>query len=179
MAIANTAPVITAVREVLDSGHGNLRTIATTRFEDTLTEDLTEDALQTLSMHAAAAFRVRITGMRKNRASAPINSSVILRDIDLEVTVSRTIPIEGRISADSRADLEALAADDADAIAQALETAPNLQATVGGTATNLAGDCVRYVDSRMRVVRGTPDGAQRIETVHRFTGVLKVSPATS
>ena len=102
---------------------------------------------------------------------------MILYEFDVEVTISRTVGTLEQIESDDFAVLEALAWEDADAIRQALCTPPNLETTAASGATNIIGDALRYTDSRGRVVPIQGDGAQRYETIHRFTGGLKVSPA--
>lgn len=176
MALATYSAALTAIREALDDGHGNLRTIASARFADTLHEGLSDDELTRRGVLGAKPFRVRFGGQRRHPASPPINSNVNLIAFDVDVIISRTVgPLE-QADADAMATLEALAAEDADAVRQALETPPNLDTTASGTATNLCGGCLRYVRSQTpRVVTSAPPAkAQRFETTHRFEGVIKV-----
>ncbi len=172
-------PALTAIREVLESAHGSLRTIPAARFTEDLVEGLSEEELARRGIRSDKPIRVRFTGSRKNPATPPTIGSTILRDHDLEVIVSRTISPEHQLDADLYAELQALAMEDGDAIEQALGTPPNLATTVAGTATNICGDALIYRGSSDRVVTTrTPAKAQRFETVHRFTLTAVVRPAT-
>lgn len=176
MAYGTWTPVLQAVRDVLDDGHGSLRTIATDRFSDALPEAVAEEEKQRRGLGNPAPFRIRVTRIAPNAASAPINSSVILRDFELEVTVSRTLSLPEILNADDMQTLQALCLEDQSAVSQALGTPPNLSQTALGTDTNIAGGALRYLDSRNVVTTSAPDEARRLETTHRFTGVLRVSP---
>jgi hypothetical protein len=178
MALGTYANILTAIREVLDSNGGSIRQIASTRFTDDLAEGVQEPEAQRRGIRADKPFRVRITNQRRHEASPPINGSKILYRFDCEVTISRTVGVLEQVSADDFAALEALGWEDADAIRQALCTPPNLEQTAASAATNIIGDALTYVDSRGRLVPIKGDGAQRYETIHRFTAGLKVSPAT-
>lgn len=179
MALGTYANVLTAIREVLDDGTGSLRAISATRFTDDLDPSVAEAEAQRRGIRSGKPFRVRITGQRRHKASPPIIGSTILYEIDVEVTVSRTVSPLEQISSDDFAVLEALGWEDTDAIRQALCTPPNLRLTAASAPTNIAGAALRYIDSKGRVVPIKGDGAQRYETIHRLTGVLKVFPATS
>ncbi len=179
MALGTYANALTAIREVLDDAGGSLRTIAATRFTDDLDGSTAEAEKQRRGIRSDKPIRVRITGQRRHPKTPPINGSVLLYELDFEVTVSRTIATLEQISSDDFAVLEALAWEDADAIRQALCTPPNLEETAASAATNIVGDALRYVDSRGAPVPLVGDGAQRYETIHRFTGALKVLPATA
>jgi len=180
MAYFPWTPALTAIREVVDSAAGSLRTIPSTRFTEDLIEGTSEEELQRRGVRADIPVRVDMLNRRKNPASPPINSSIIIRDADIVVTVSRTIGPVGQTDSDQMAALKALAYEDADALEQALTTPPNLATTVAGTATNIIGDALIYNDSAARVVSfRTPSKAQRLETVHRFIMTMKIAPATS
>lgn len=176
MALATYSAALTAIREVLDDGHGSLRTISAGRFVDALHEGTSDDELARRGVVAAKPFRVRLGGQRRHPASPPPNSNVNLITCDVDVIVSRTITPLEQADPDSMATLEASAAEDADAIRQALETPPNLDTTAAGISTNICGGCLRYVRSATpRVVTGAPPAkAQRFETSHRFEAVIKV-----
>ena len=179
MAYFTWSAALTAIREVIESAHGSLRTIPAGRFTDDLVEGLSEDELNRRGVRADIPIRVRFTASRKNPASPPINGSTIIRDHDLEVVVSRTITPEQQADADAYATLQALAMEDREALEQALCTPPNLATTVAGTATGICGDALIYRGSDTRVT-GTapPSKAQRFETIHRFTMTAVSRPAT-
>jgi len=179
MAYGSYANVLTAIREVLDDGTGSLRAIAAGRFTDDLDPSVDEAERQRRGIRSDKPFRVRITGQRRHPASPPILGSVILYEIDVEVTVSRTVATIEQLDADTFSVLEALAWEDADAIRQALCTPPNLESTSASAATGIVGDHLRYIDSRGKVVPIQGDGAGRYETIHRFSAGLKVAPTTS
>ena len=178
MALATFGNALTAIREVLDDGSGSLRTISSSRFADKLPESVHESERQRRGITASKPFRVRVTNVRRNASSPPMNGSVHLLDFDVTVTVSRTIKPLEQMDSDAWATLEALAWEDADAIRQALCTPPNLETTSGAADTNIVGCALRYRDSSGRPTPTQTDGAQRYETTHRLSGILKVSPAT-
>lgn len=178
MSYAPFSNVLTAIREVLDSNGGSIRKIAAARFTDDLAEGVQEPEAARRGIRADKPFRVRITGMRKHPKTPPINGNVILYLINVVVTVSRTVSTEEQVDAAKFATLEALGWEDADVIRQALCTPPNLATTAAGGATNILGAALSYVDSRGTLVPLKSDAAQRYETIHRFTGGLKSTPAT-
>lgn len=180
MALGTYAAALTAIREVLDDGAGNLRTVSAGRFVDALHEGISDDELATRGAITSKPFRVRLGGQRRHPASPPINSNINLIAFDVDVTVSRTITTQEQADPDLMATLEALTAEDGDAIRQALETPPNLNTTSAATATNICGGCLRFIrSSTPRVVTGAPPAkAQRFEVTHRFEGVLKVTQDT-
>lgn len=179
MALGTYANVLTAIREVLDDGTGNLRTIAAGRFTDDLDPSVDEAERQRRGIRADKPFRVRFLRQRRHEASPPIIGSTIFYRFDVEVTISRTVATEAQLDSDLYATLEALAWEDTDAIRQALCTPPNLETTSASAPTNLIGSALTYVDSISRVVPIQGDGAQRYETVNKFTVGLQVFPATS
>lgn len=180
MALATYGAALTAIREVLDDAAGSLRTISATRFADTLHDGLSDDELARRGTFAAVPFRVSLGNFRRHPASPPINGNINLIAFDVDVVTARTITPLEQADADAMATLTALAAEDGDAVRQALETPPNLDTTVAGTATNICGSCLRYMRSNPpRIVTGSPPAkAQRHETTHRFEGVIKVFQAT-
>lgn len=180
MAYVPFAAALTAVRQVVDSAHGSLRTIPAARFTDALHEGVSEEELARRGIVAGKPFRVRIAGMRRNPSSPPILGSVLLYDVDWEIVVSRTVGPAEQVSADTMATLEALALEDADVLRQALCTPPNLATTSASAATGFCGDALVYVDTRavLRTSR-PPSKAQRFETIHRFTAVMKSLPAAA
>ena len=178
MAYGQWSAVIQAIRDVLDDGHGSIRTLATGRLVDDLPEGIAEEELQRRGLGEPAPFRVRVTRVEPSPYSAPINSGTILRDFDVEVTISRTISLPERLSPDDMAALQALCLEDQSAVSQALGSPPNLSQTASGTDTNIAGGALRYLGSDNVVTTSATDEARRLETTHRFTGVLKVYTAS-
>lgn len=176
MTLASFGAALTAIREVIDSAGGSLRQINAGRFADALHEGVSDDELARRGILAAKPFRVRLGNIRRHPASPPINGNINLLAFEAEVVVSRTIDPEHQVDPDAMAELEALAAEDADALRQALCTPPNLNTTADGTATNLVGGHLVYLrSSTPRVVTGAPPAkAQRFEVGHRFEGTLKV-----
>lgn len=180
MAYVPFGAALDAVREVARGAHGSLRTVPAARFADDLHEGTSEEELARRGTLASKPIRVRITGMDRNGASPTILGSVLLYDVAWEVVVSRTMaPIE-QVDADTMADLEALAYEDADVLRQALCTPPNLRTNLAGTLTGICGDALVYAGSDARVVTVAATGkAQRYETIHRFTAVMKSLPAAA
>lgn len=181
MALATYGAVLTAIREVLDDGHGSLRTIAATRFADALHDGLSEDELARRGVRSAVPFRVSLGNFRRHPLSPPINGNINLIAFDVDVTTSRTITPLEQADADAMARLAYLAAEDGDAVRQALETPPNLHHTAASTATNISGSCLRYLRSNPPRIVSTgapPAKAQRHETTHQFEGVIKVIQST-
>ncbi len=177
MAFAPFLNVLTAIREVLDANGGSIRQIPAARFTDDLDTSVGESEAQRRGIRADKPFRARISGMRPHPLSPPINGNVVLYQFDVTVTISRTIGVQEQVDSDLFATLEALAWEDADVIRQALCTPPNLETTAGSGATNILGGALKYVDSRGTPVPIKGDGAQRYESIHKFTGGLKSEPA--
>ena len=172
-------PILTAIREVLEEAHGSLRTIASTRFFGELPEGLTDDEA---SLRAMERPRVEasITGQRRHPDSPSRMGSYKLTEIDVMVKVIRHLSPDHKFDDALRDQIKALAQEDVDLISQALTTPPNLATTVAGTATGLCTDCLHDAGDGATVVRvKQTDTGHLIETQIRFTGVVKVTQATS
>lgn len=181
MAYAATAAVLTAVRGVLESAEGTLRTIAATRFHGGLPEGLdgSEESLRALERARCEPF-VRVVGPHATNFVA--NSNLHLLDVEVTVRVARHLGPEHRLTDATRDTVIALAAEDADVIRQALTYPGNLTQTSGGTATNLVSNLLTYEgsdDPRIEYDDADSSEGGRVITVHRFTGIVKVTQAVS
>lgn len=175
MAYLRTTQILTAVREVLDDGTGNLRPIDASRFSDDLHQGASEQELQRRGAVAAKPLQVRLGPVRRHKQSGSINGSQQLYEAEIQVVVTRTVPPEAQVDSDVFAAIEAAALEDADAIAQALGTPGNLDETAAGTATDIVSGMLLHQGSSP-VLLGAAKGAQRLETTHRFSGILISRP---
>lgn len=175
MSYVRTTAALTAIREVLDSGKGTLRTIDPDRFSDRLHQGFREEELQRRGIGTEKPFQVRCTSTRPHASSPGIFGSVLLYDATFEIVVSRTVTPAEQVSSDVMAVAQALAIEDSDIIRQALSTPPNLSKTSDGLDTGIAGASLVHQSSTVRLVStgSGPSKAQRLETVHAFTGALK------
>lgn len=178
MANINTTAIITAVRDVVNSAAGSLRTISATRFDGGVYEGMSDEALS-LRAVVRPVFDIRVTGLTPHPASPPRNSSLAIYTIVLEVVVTRHINAEHKLIDASRDSAAGLAATDGDVIAQALEWPGNLAQDSGGNATGLIGQNLEYRGSDLRRFQLADNRPGLIETAHRFSGFVKVTQATS
>lgn len=179
MPYAQFQRALTAIREALDSGGGSLRTVPTSRFTDDLHNNLSNEEQRRRGIRSDKPFRVDIVLMEPHEASPPITGDLVLYQVDFEIVVSRTVSVGEQVDADTMSTLRALAFEDADVIRQSLGTPPNLAQTSAALATDIAGGHLTYVNSRARVIGNASGTAQHLETIHRFTGVLKSRPSDS
>lgn len=178
MAYIAASAILTRVREVLEDSAGTLRTVPAARFLGDLPEGLSEDA-EALRAISKPRVEAAFTAMKRSAASSPVIGSLLLYDVEIAVRIVRVVTTLEQLSDDDRVALQALALEDCDVVRQALEFPGNLTSTTGGTATGLCSGLLRYGASKVVVKRAVNDGAQPIETVHTFTGVVQASAATS
>jgi hypothetical protein len=176
VAYIKAAAVRTRIREVIEASAGTLRTVPTDRFLGDLPEglDVTEEMRRALE-----APRVSVSIRRASpHPQTPLSlGNIALDNYEFVVRVVRTIStLEQLIESDSDA-LDALAMIDSDVLRQALGFPGNLSSTTAGTSTDIVSGMLRWTSSDWRVERAINDGAQKLETVHQFAGVLISRPA--
>lgn len=181
MAYVDADAIITRVREVLEDGTGSLRTITTGTYYGGLFPGV--DGGEE-SMRAAVKPRiepsVRVVGRNENTPG--VMGSYNLIDVEVTVRVVRFVNANHKLKDSLADDVKAAAARDADVIRQALTYPNNLTATSGGTATGLCTGLLSYEGSDEPSVEwDDADNSEggRIETVHRFTGIVQVTQAAS
>jgi hypothetical protein len=178
VAAIRAAAITTRIREVLEDGAGTLRTISSTRFLGDLPEGLSDDAALARST-AKPRVEATIVSMAQSAASPPDNGNLHILDIEVDVKVVRIMSPVEQLDDDSRSALLALAIEDADMIRQALRYAGNLTQTTAGTACDLVSNCLAvYRGSSVKIRRAIDEGAQPVETLHRFLGRAISRPAT-
>jgi hypothetical protein len=160
------------MRELLEQGAGALRTIPADRFTGGLPAGGTEADDAVRGALSAIPCEARVVSHRPHSQTSPVTGDRRLLRIDVEVRVIRTLAWAEQAIDSVRDAAKALAAEDGDVIAQVFEWPPNLYETEAGAQTG-AKSLVRS-DSTSLVV-GTTGQTQRIETLHRFTGMLEAS----
>ena len=179
MAYIQAAAILRRIREVLEEQAGTLRTISNTRFLGDIPDglDASEEMRRALEKPRIAATIVDIT---RSAASPPVNGNLIIYDVTIDVRIIRTITTLEQVSDDDDETLRALAFSDADYVRQALEYPGNLTTTTAAVATDLVSGLLSHVRSTQSRTRGqTNQGAQTLETIHRFTGYAISRPAVS
>lgn len=173
MATFDAAALTTRIRQILEDGAGSLREITASTYESLAGESLDDSEL---SLRAAETPRYRVVYERVARAaetpSRPSNRQIL--DVELDIVVIRHVP---PVANDSDSAIDAVknaAAADHDVIAQALEWPGNVN--VAGVISSM----LRSTGSA-RVRLQYPQGGDRfqpgiLETSHRFTGKVLVSP---
>lgn len=179
MAYLAADPILTRIREVLESGAGVLRTIASGTYYGDFHEGLSEQE-QARRALTKPRYDVRAVSLTRNEASPPNMHSLGLKNIEIEVKVTRNLTFSEATADALRDDMLALAIQDGDVISQALGYTANLATTTSGTATGLVSGVLEYEGSDIGEVE-TPDGDRpgRAETLHRFTGRVAITQATS
>ena len=175
MGYLKTSAILTRVREVLEDGAGTLRVISE-RFLGDLPEGLSEVEQMRRGL-VKARVETSISSISRSPTSPPITGNFLIYEIGVDVRVVRTVTTLEQLSDDDRDSLMALAAEDADVVRQALEYPGNLTQTSAGVDTQLASGMLNFKSSRIRVSRAVDEGAQRVETIHNFSGFAYARPA--
>ncbi len=178
MAFVDHDAILTAIREICDSGTGNIRTIAAARFQGGAYRGQSPGSEALYSL-AAPTFRTAITGQRRHPDSPPITSTLGLYEIDVQIEVIRTLELRHKLTDSIRDDAKALAANDADVLAQALSWPGNLTQTSGADPTGLVSGYLAYISSDGGDIILSDDINGRIVSTHNFTGIVQVTLAVS
>lgn len=178
MAYIAASAIQTRVREVLQENAGTLRKVAASTFGGDLTEGVGDPELARRGV-TIARIEARMVNMKRSASSPPTIGNLALYDSEWVVRVVRTLDRTTQIDDDTRDAVKALALLDADVLAQALGFPGNLTATTAATATGIVSGLMSYVSSSSSVRGQVDDGAGVIETDHRFTAILRATPATS
>lgn len=167
MAYLKTAAILTRIREVVTAAAGAARTIPAARFDGDLPDGLdpVEDMRRAMTVPRAEATT---TDIRRHPASPPVTGNVLLYDVGVSVRVVRTVTRLEQLSDADRDAIRALAAQDADAVRQALEYPHNLDATTAGTSTGIVSGMCVWESSRATVTGRVNDGAQALSTIHNY-----------
>ncbi len=177
MANVDHDAILTTVREVIDDGNGSVRTVTSGRFNGGAYAGQPPGS-ETLYALATPTFRTAITGQRRHPASPPILGSFTLYEIDVEVEVIRGLQLRHKVNDDIRDDAKALAANDADVLAQALTYPGNMTGTSASALTGLVSGVLQYEGSS-GTIELADDTNGRIVSTHTFSGVVHVTLATS
>lgn len=178
MATIAANAIITAVRDVLDSAAGSLRTITAATFDGSAFAGLSDEEKSRLGT-VRPNFDVRIAGIAPHGSAPPRNNSLGLYAVRVEVVVYRHVGPVHKVTASTRDTAYAAAIEDGDAIAQALEWPGNLTQTSAAVATGLVGAKLMYDGSEVSRVDLRDDSPGLIETIHRFHGIAQVAQAVS
>ena len=175
MAYIKSAAILTRIKEVVEDGVGT-RPITAGTFEGDLPNGLSIDA-QHMRTVTGARCEADVVLQRPSPASPGVTGNLLIYDIEVEVKVVLLMTPLEQIDDDTRRALSALAMSDADILGQALGCPGNLTATEAGAVTDLASGLLRFVESTSVTVGEIDDGAQSIETVHKFAGIAFSRPA--
>lgn len=173
MANLDSDAILTRIRAVLETAAGSLRTIGSTAYDGGL-----YDGQDPNESSRRAAFRpvteASITTVERHEASPPWKSSLALYKLGIEVRVVRHVDHTHKSSNALRDDAKALAANDADVLAQALCYLGNITSATTGVVSGQ----LQYMGSDVEVSLDD-DEAPRIQGTHRFEAVASVTLATS
>lgn len=178
MSYAAYDAVLTRIREVIEDSRGILRTTPAARFTGDLPEGL-EEVEEARRGVIGPRVGANIVGLAPSAAAPPVMGNVMLTDVDIDVSVVRTVTPLEQLDDDSSDALRALAAIDAEVLRQALGYPGNLTTTQAGTATGIVSGLLRWTKSRVVLKRKISDGAQPLETIHTFRAIVKSAPAIS
>jgi len=162
-----------AIRDVLLDGAGDKRTIGASVYKGGLYEALpaNEKARRALGKPIVEAVS-RVTG--RHAGSPQVKGNKHILSIQVEVRVVRALTITHKLDDDVRDTLIGNAAKDADVIQQALTYPGNVSQTSSGDPTGIVSGLLRYQGSDAPTVVATEGQPGRVETVHRFTGMVQV-----
>ena len=177
MALIDTDAIVSRIRLILEGGAGTVRTIATTRFHGDMPEglDANEAALRAV---VRPRYEVVVKDLGYSDSSPPLMHSIAIKRIGAEIRVTRPYTFTEATSDSARDDQRALAAQDFDAISQALGYPGNV--TIAGTDTVVVSGLLRP-DGEPSYDATMPDGDRpgSIVTVCNFTGTAIVTQAIS
>ena len=174
-----TDAILTAVREVIEDGAGSVRTIAS---GDYLVGQVGARSVPGLAHDALISPRadIALTVTGRNGASPPITGSVQLLDVSIVVRLVRSLSAHVVMDHDARQAVRALAARDADVLAQALTWPGNLAQTAAGAPTGLVSGCLRTTwRSATGDIEAAGSDSARLVTTHTFSAIAQVALATS
>lgn len=170
--------LLTRIGEVLTDSAGSLRTIPLLRFQGNLPEGLDQSAEARRALLTPRADATLI-GLKRSASSPPTMGNLLLDRVDVEVRVARLIGRNAQLDEDVQRAARAQAAVDASAIRQAFEYPGNLLTTAAAVATGLASGLLTHERSDFRLKGAIKDGAQILETTHRFFGIVRSTPGTA
>lgn len=171
--------VLTTLRGILVDNNGSVRKVGSGRFRGNLFD---ADA-ETAKVNAIVKPRVEVRLVSASpHPKRPLRMGTFtLDEFEVEVLVVRDISGTESLIDSRRDDIRALAANDSSLISQAFEWAGsggNVAQTAGSTVTNIVSGVLTWTGSELGDVEVGASGA-RIESRHKFRGVLNVSTPTS
>ena len=178
MATVESRRILKAVRNVLDSAAGNVRTIASTAYDGSAYPGQSDEEKSKRGT-VRPTFHVAIEEQRPSAKSPPRNGSVAIEDLTVVVIVSRHVGPLQKVSDAERDAVMGLASEDGGVIAQALEWPGNLTLDSDNNATGLIGGCLTWLGSRLDRVEMAEGRAGVVETSHRFRGIVQVTQAVA
>jgi surface protein len=163
----NTA--LKRIREVVEQSAGALRAVPVGRFLGDLPQGLDDESAMA---RAVSTPRVEssITSVTPSSSSPPVLGDLRIYEVQVSVKVLRVVTPLEQVSDADRDELQALAAQDADVLSQALGFPGNLARTAGGGDTEIVSGLLVYRSTSVLVGKRTDDGAQTITTTHVFRG---------
>jgi len=171
MANIDTDTLLARVRAIVEDGAGSLRTITADTFRGHLYETLGVDAKAVRALVKPRA-EARIVNLERHPGTTFEMGSFQLYSVELEVLMVRSGHFTHALKDTERDDLKALAARDGDVLRQALGWPGNV------TGAGVVSDMLRYESSEVGDIElDDEETGTRIETVHRFVGILNVATA--
>ena len=174
MATLALGPVITAIRDVLEDAAGSHRTITASTYGGGAYAGLSNARLSTLAL-VRPRFDIRILKQAQHRLSPPRNNSLGIWEVSIEISAYRHIDASEKLIDADRDTAVALAANDADVFAQALEWPGNLTVDSAAHATNIIGAALIHDESQLGQFNLSDTGPGLIQTVHRYHCFIKVA----
>ena len=178
MAYVAASAIQTRVREVIQGASATLRAITPGTYLGDSPEG-EDDAGKARATVEGARVEARCMSMSRSESMGTIMSNVALYETEWRVRVVRLLTRTSQINDATRDAVKALAMQDADVLCQGLGFPGNLSTTAAGTATGIVSGLFTYRDSSSDVRGPIDDGASIIETDHRFTAIVRSTPATS
>ena len=170
----NTA--LKRIREVVEQSAGALRAVPVGRFLGDLPQGLDDESAMARAI-STPRVESSITSVTPSSSSPPVLGDLRIYEVQVSVKVLRVVTPLEQVSDADRDELQALAAQDADVLSQALGFPGNLTQTADGTLTEIVSGLLVYRSSSVLVGKRTDDGAQTITTTHVFRGHMLSRPA--
>lgn len=170
----NTA--LKRIREVVEQSAGALRAVPVGRFLGDLPQGLDDESAMARAI-STPRVESSITSVTPSSSSPPVLGDLRIYEVQVSVKVLRVVTPLEQVSDADRDELQALAAQDADVLSQALGFPGNLARTADGVETEIVSGLLVYRSSSVLVGKRTDDGAQTITTTHVFRGHMLSRPS--
>ena len=173
MAYLRTDRILMRLKEIVEDGLAQYRTITDGYYIGDLPTGLSTSA-DLRRATEGARIHVNMPGLTRAAESPPTNGSLLIYDIAIEIRIIRLLDRGTQLTPNDQYLVQALAGQDADVLRQAIEYSRNTRFLANGDPTGVIG--LLWTNTSAQVRGLIDEGAQTIETIHRFSGKAVTTP---